>query len=211
NTITQSVPLLKGGLALILLEGVGGSSSANGNSVTLSGNTNATTDFVHALQISGAGTGAFSVANNTFNGGGNDTFAGSGDSTGILLDSSIPAAVALTVTGNTVNGFVRGVDLLGGAATFNNNNFEGGAANPDNGTDLRLGATAGPVAGGTITGNTFAGTTFYIDNQSTQNLTALATSNVYKRDNATVETNNFRIEDKMFHKVDDPTKGLITW
>lgn len=97
----------------------------------------------------------------------------------------------------------------GGTATINGNNFEGGA-NPDNGTDIRLDPTAGNVTGGTVTGNTFSGTTYFIDNQSPQDLTALATANTYKTANL-VETNNFAIEDRIFHQVDSPTSGLVTF
>ena len=77
-------------------------------------------------------------------------------------------------------------------------------AGDDNGTDLQLDSTAGLMT--TLTGNAFAGNTFFIDNQSTQNLNVTAgTGNTFD------ESNNFRIEDKMHHRVDDLTKGLITW
>ncbi|MBW8884330.1 MAG: hypothetical protein JF612_06030, partial [Planctomycetia bacterium] len=152
--------------------------------------------------------------------------------TGISISG--PHSIA-TIQGNTgsIHGFAIGVDVNGGSASVSNNHvydngtgvrftatgsgtvdsndFEG-AANPDNGTDLRLDSTAGQVGGvtHTLSGNTFAGTT-YIDNRSPQNLTALATANTYKRDNANVETDNFAIENRVYHKIDNAASGLVTW
>jgi SdrD B-like domain/FG-GAP-like repeat/Right handed beta helix region len=93
----------------------------------------------------------------------------------------------------------------GGAASISGNNFDGGPG-PDNGTDLLITASAGAVTFGP--GNSFAGDTFFIDNQSTQsfNLAGLGTS--------FDETNDFRIEDKIHHRVDTDlplSTGLVTW
>ncbi len=160
----------------------------------------------------------------------NDT-AIAGNGTGVLLldgmldiennDGSIHgntvgvdvAGGSATIANNHIYDNTTGIRLSdGGTATIDDNNFEGDA-DPDNGTDLRLDATAGLIIGGAIAGNTFAGTT-YIDNRSSQDILALIAApgnNVYKRDNATVETVNANIESRVYHTVDDSASGLVTW
>ena len=114
-----------------------------------------------------------------------------------------------TITGNHIYGNTSaGVRIANaGTATVNSNNFDG--PTPDNATDIRLESSATPgggITGGAVTGNTFAGDTFFIDNLSTQNIDATS-GNTFEG------LNNFRIEDKMHHKVDTDNTGagVITW
>ena len=88
------------------------------------------------------------------------------------------------------------------------NSFEGGSAALENGTDLLL-ASAAPTLTGTggLKSNTFAGTNFYINNGTASDI---VTANTFDTAGS-VETNNYRIEDRVFHKVDDTSKGLVTW
>ncbi len=74
----------------------------------------------------------------------------------------------------------------------------------NNTTDLLVDGTAGTVTVGS--NNAFAGGQYYINNQSSQDIAALKTAG-----NTFTAPDNFRIEDKMLHKVDDLSKGLITW
>src|SRR5205814_587463 len=119
-----------------------------------------------------------------------------------------------TVTNNnaSINGNAIGIDVSGGSATISSNHIydngigvrltSGGTASvtgnnfagpADNGTDLQLTASAGSLSA--LTGNAFAGATFFIDNQSTQNISVISgTLNTFD------EVSNFRIEDKMHHR-----------
>ncbi len=118
------------------------------------------------------------------------------------------------ITGNHIYNNTTGIQIDGnGTATVNSNNFEGGA-NPENETDLNLVGGSAPIIGGTLTGNTFAlGSTnaaYYINNTSSQNLTALSSSNTYNF-GGSLQINNFRIEDAINHAVDNEADGLVTW
>src|SRR4029079_10949829 len=124
--------------------------------------------------------------------------------TGNAIGIDVNAGSA-TINNNHIYDNTVGIRLInGGTASVTSNNFVGG---PDNGTDLQLDSTAGSLT--TLTGNAFAGNTFFIDNQSTQNLNVTAgTGNTFD------ESNNYRIEDKMHHRVDTDLaigNGLITW
>src|SRR4029079_14505314 len=121
--------------------------------------------------------------------------------TGNAIGIDVNAGSA-TINNNHIYDNTVGIRLInGGTASVTSNNFVGG---PDNGTDLQLDSTAGSLT--TLTGNAFAGNTFFIDNQSTQNLNVTAgTGNTFD------ESNNYRIEDKMFHRVDNLATGLVTW
>lgn len=117
-----------------------------------------------------------------------------------------------TITGNHIYNNTTGVRLTaGGSATVNSNDFEGGGS-ADNGTDLLLTSSAGNITGGTMTGNTFAGTT-YIRNESPQNITALRTpagTNSYNVAGVAT-TDDFAIENRVYHKIDNVASGLVTW
>ena len=118
--------------------------------------------------------------------------------TGILVQNGGTA----TILGNQINGSTTGIQFsTGGGGSVTGNDFDDTA---DNGTDLLLTATAGAVT--SVASNTFAGDTFYIDNQSTQDIDA--TTNTFD------EASNFRIEDKIHHEMDTDLSignGLVTW
>src|SRR5262249_13988903 len=118
-----------------------------------------------------------------------------------------------TITNNHIYNNSAGINFSSGAtATVNNNNFEGGAS-PDNAVDIMTNANdATPIVGGTLTGNTFAGTEDF-HHLSAQNLTALRGpfgTNTYNVAGVAT-TNDFTIESRVFHKVDNASSGLITW
>ena len=156
------------------------------------------------------------------------TIDGSPDENAIVgFGTGILAAGTVTVVDNdaSIHGNLIGIDVTGTATITNNhlynngtairfaaggtgsvtdNNFAGPA---DNGTDLLIASTAGIVTIGDD--NAFAGDTYYIDNQSTQSFDlSLLPGTSFD------ELNNFRIEDKMHHRMDTDLSvlnGLITW
>ncbi|MEA1952641.1 MAG: PKD domain-containing protein [Planctomycetota bacterium] len=108
-----------------------------------------------------------------------------------------------TISGNSIYDNDTGIWVHGGgAATVSGNDFDD--ASSDNATDFLIDTDAGTVTLGD--NNQFAGDDYFIDNRSAQafDLTSLP---------GTVldETDNFRIEDKMFHATDDTASGVITW
>ncbi len=150
------------------------------------------------------------------------------------FDTGIRSAGTLTVEDNnaSIHGNAIGIDVTGGTATITGNHIydnttagirftTGGGGSvtgnnfddtTDNGTDLQIDSTASSVTIGA--GNTFAGEKYFIDNQSTQSFD-LTPENSNAQNYEGLSTANladdFRIEDHMFHKVDDASKGLITW
>jgi len=139
--------------------------------------------------------------------------------TGILVEGP-DASASITNNDNSISGNLIGIDVDAGSATItsnhiydngtgirftnggngsvNSNNFDDAT---DNGTDLRLDATAGAVTIGA--GNDFAGDGYYIDNQSAQAYDLTANSTTFD------ETDPFRIEDRMFHALDAGASGRI--
>jgi nitrous oxidase accessory protein NosD len=143
--------------------------------------------------------------------------------------SGVRSAGTVSVTGNdaSIHGNAVGIDVTGGVATISGNhvydngigvrfttggggsidntNFDGGV-DPDNATDLVITSTAGAVTIGS--NNQFAGDTFFIDNQSTQSYDLSSNGTTFD------ESNNFRIEDKIHHRMDTDlplSTGLLTW
>ena len=105
-----------------------------------------------------------------------------------------------TIQNNTFGIFANNTAGLGN--TITNNDFEGAT---DNVTDVHL-ETAGAVLVGS--NNQFGGDTFFIENLTTQDINLVGTGTTFD------ETNNFRIEDKMHHRVDTDlplSTGLVTW
>ncbi len=152
--------------------------------------------------------------------------SGIGAGTGVLVEGPT-ASATIQNNDNSIHEFLIGVDVNAGNATIANNhiydnatgirftndgggslsgnNFDGGLS-ADNATDLRLDSSADTVTIGAS--NAFTGDTFFIDNQSTQSYDLSSNGTTFD------ETNNFRIEDKMHHRVDTDlpvTTGLITW
>ena len=151
------------------------------------------------------------------------------DSTaGIAVGFDSADTSAVSVTGNTFSDNERGIDVLGGDAAISGNSIFNNAIGilvHDSGTavrstpmsstaalatttrtDLQILDTAGAVDIGAS--NHFAGNTFFIDNQSTQTFDLTSNGTTFD------ETNNFRIEDKMHHRMDNDlplTTGLVTW
>ena len=147
----------------------------------------------------------------------NDDIAGA--TTGILITGTSAGA---TITGVTIDDPTTGIEVSDGCATisggaiYNNGtgiqftadgsgsvsgvDFGDAGAGPVNGTDLQIDSTAGAVTDGG--GNKFAGTQ-YIDNEAAGNIDATA-------DTFSV-SDNFVIEDRIYHKIDNAPSGLVTW
>ncbi|MCX7427748.1 MAG: right-handed parallel beta-helix repeat-containing protein [Planctomycetia bacterium] len=129
-----------------------------------------------------------------------------GNAIGIDVDGGTAA-----VTGNHVyDNSTAGIRLQNGGSVTDlaDNDFDDGAPGDganDNATDLLLASSAGEVTLGA--GNDFAGDTFFIDNQSGEGYDLAGTGNTFD------ETDDFRIEDKVHHLLDDDNTaaGLITW
>ena len=122
-----------------------------------------------------------------------------------ILNPGTSVTSAIGVTGTT------GVSLGGpqARATFNGVSFDGTTttATDDNTTDVLVGAD---TAAGAVTfnaGNSFAGENYYLNNQSPNAITLASATTAQTYD----VSGNFRIEDHVFHKVDDTTKGLVTF
>lgn len=110
-------------------------------------------------------------------------------------------AAAATITNNHIYDNTTGIRFTnGGNGSVSANNFDGLV---DNGTDLRLDATAGTVNIGT--GNIFAGDSLFIDNRTGQayDLTSYTSANWEGL------IDPFLIEGKIVHAPDTGTTGLI--
>ena len=162
------------------------------------------------------------VGNNEFKGlntaiavnGGTATVSGNSASIhGNVIGIDVNGGSATVSANHIYDNTVAGVRLTsGGTANINGNNFEGGAS--DNAIDVQLTSSAGALA--PMTGNTFAGSNFAIENLSPGAVTALNTggsANTYDDAAGNPITNNFRIEDKVHHTIDNDTTGagLVTW
>jgi nitrous oxidase accessory protein NosD len=180
--------------------------AGNGNLVaaTINNNTDITTGGLGtAIFVSGVGASATITGNN-------------GSIHGNLIGIDVNGGSA-SITNNHIYANTTGIRLTnGGSATaINSNNFEGGAF-ADNGTDLRIDSNAGLITGGVMTGNTFAGSTYYIDQQGAQDLTALRTLQIPPGTNnynvaGVATSNDFTIEGRVYHQVDNASSGLVTW
>ena len=127
-----------------------------------------------------------------------------GGATGIAVQN-LGATATATITGVAIHDPTTGIEVGSGASVaLSNNNFDGGSSADDNTVDLLIDSGAASV---TTAGDTFAANEYYIDNQSTLNIDATADS----FHNVSATDTNFRIEDKMYHKVDDLSLGLVTW
>jgi nitrous oxidase accessory protein NosD len=183
----------------------GGSATISGGSIEGPGTTGVLlTNYLADFLAPATGDGALTLDGVTITGHG----------TGVMVDDNALGAFAVhaDITNNHIYDNTTGIRLTNsGSATVNDNNFEGGLS-PDNGTDLRIDSTAGGITGGVLTGNTFAGAT-YIDQRSPQDLTALRVpfgTNTYNVAGVAT-TDDFAIENRVFHKVDNAASGLVTW
>ena len=160
NTVTQNASLLTANRSLISLNGVSGTSSVASNGVTLSG-TLTSTLFVHGIDIQGATTGTIGVSGNTLNGGGVDAPDGTTDSSGIRLRLTA-AAGTITLTNNTVSGFIDGVKADKIPLTITGGSY---SSNEDDGLEFATGfQTTLSISGVSVTGN--AGDGLLITNAS---------------------------------------------
>ncbi len=108
------------------------------------------------------------------------------------------------ISGGQIHGNAAGIDFAGGASgSVTGVNFDGGT---DNEIDLMLHPLAGTVSIGA--GNQFAGDELYIDLDHIQSYDLSSNGTTFD------ETDNFRIEDKIHHRLDTDlplTNGLVTW
>ena len=109
----------------------------------------------------------------------------------------IADVASATVSGLTLQNLDVGV-LVGGEATITGNTFGG---TTDNLVDVRVASTATAVTIGN--GNTFTGDTYFIENLSGLDIDLVGNTSTFD------ETNGFRIEDKLYHALDDAATGLI--
>ena len=180
--------------------------TTGGATVNVGGTLPADSNAISGMSIAGisaAGSGTVNVRNNT----------GSIHGNAIGIDVSSGTA---TISGNHIyDNTTAGIRFTSsGQGGVNDNDFTG----TPNGTDIRLDSSAGTVTldarAGIHSGNLFGGSNYFVDNRSSINtfdLTSYTSVNFAGLDPATL-ANDFRIEDKMYHKVDAPTtSGLITW
>jgi parallel beta-helix repeat protein len=128
--------------------------------------------------------------------------------TGVLVTGG---ATGTVIMDNDIYSNVTGILFNGNAGgSVTGNQFAKNAS--VNGTDIRLDPTAGTVTLGTsaLTANTFSANTCFIDNRSTRNIDATHET-LHNLD--PLRAAGYVIEDKMYHKMDDPAQalGLITW
>jgi autotransporter-associated beta strand protein/parallel beta-helix repeat protein len=157
---------------------------------TISGNTQITTG--------GTGTGVFVTGAAACANIHDNNSSIQGNVIGIDVNSG-----SATVTNNHIYNTTTGIRFTsGGSGSVTSNNFAG---TTNNNTDVRFDSSTGTVTFGA--GNSFAGNEFYIDNQSAENFD-LTSGSTFSQTGVDA---NFRIEDRIFHKVDDLAKGLVTW
>ena len=165
-----------------------GDSSGGDVSVTVNGDTNVSTTNGTGIEVTGPNASA-TIQDNSASIHGNN----------IGIDVSGGNA---TIDNNHVYDNNTGISVEnGGTASVSKTNFTGSTAN---GTDLAI-ATDGNVTIGSS--NSFSGANYYIDNRSATNYDLTSDDTTFD------QTNNFRIEDRMHHKMDsdDTSAGLITW
>ncbi|MBI5964574.1 MAG: S-layer homology domain-containing protein [Chloroflexi bacterium] len=133
-----------------------GNSAFSGNTYTVTGVMSPSFTF-RAVDIFGAGTGAWTLNNNILGGAGAGTI-------GFRLRSTIPAATVVTLTNNQVTGFDTGIAVEGtdSAATGSCNQISGNTAGLTNSTVSTVlnfernwwGAVSGPSGAGSGSGDT---------------------------------------------------------
>lgn len=178
----------------------GSNSTINNNQFTSSSMSSSTTDLDVEVPFA-------SINGNTFTSSAGTAIVVTGTGAGTLSGNTIDgynigvavigAGTNATIDGNSIRGSGVGV-LNAGNATVSTNTFSGGS---DNDIDLQIGASASSTTIGN--GNSFAGDDFFIRNESAQAFNLIGNTSTFD------ESNNYRIEDKMFHALDAATSGLI--
>ncbi|MFT3883717.1 MAG: right-handed parallel beta-helix repeat-containing protein [Gemmatales bacterium] len=137
-------------------------------------------------------------------------------------------AGSASITSNSIYNNGTGIRFTnGGSGSVTSNNFLGPVTNfLANDTDLRIDASAGAVTigssnlfgGGSSNAGQFANPIgYYIDNRSSQSYNLVGSGSTFNRSNGTawtalstgVLTDNFRIEDRLYHAPDNAASGLI--
>ncbi|MFT3883716.1 MAG: right-handed parallel beta-helix repeat-containing protein [Gemmatales bacterium] len=146
---------------------------------------------------------------------------------GNVIGIDVNAGTA-TITSNSIYNNGTGIRFTnGGSGSVTSNNFLGPITNfLANNTDLRIDASAGAVTigsgnlfgGGSSTAGQFANPIgYYFDNRSSQSYNLVGSGSTFNRSNGTawtalstgVLTDNFRIEDRLYHAPDNSASGLI--
>ena len=140
------------------------------------------------------GTATVRIASNTFTG----QNGGGAAAPGAVVVFDGRANIETNIFANNTVG-VR--VMSGGSATIGGNTFHSSTL-VDNATDVMIEALANTVT--FVDGNAFAGNTYFIDNISSHDVTLPGGTSFD-------ETSNYRIEDKVNHKVDGTARGLVTW
>ncbi|MBX9582848.1 MAG: right-handed parallel beta-helix repeat-containing protein [Gemmataceae bacterium] len=162
----------------------------------VSGNTYAATG-----TTAGSRTGGFGAFGDPTSANGKTTFSNN-TITGTSYGIDSYGSADVTVSGNTITGVDYGVIVeQGGSADVSGNDFDD--ATTDNLIDIYLDSTAAGITVGT--NNQFAGDDFFVYNDSTLAVVLTASGTTFD------EASNFRIEDKVHHKMDDLSDGLVTW
>jgi autotransporter-associated beta strand protein len=117
------------------------------------------------------------------------------------------------ITGGSITANTKGIYFLDGTASVGGVSFArgGGSANL---TDIYLDKSTGFTFN---TGIIFDASDLYINNQTSTAYDLTAKSPTFKNDTVTysyataASTDNFRIEDRIYHVTDDPIMGKVTW
>jgi hypothetical protein len=109
------------------LRDVAGTSTLDGNEITVTGTIGSGGTYFHGVGVRGGSTGTWSIVNNQLNG--NNVGA---DSVGILLKDTLPASAVLNIESNTITEFAKGIRsdafASGTTVTVHLNNIAGNSA-----------------------------------------------------------------------------------
>ncbi|BBO36057.1 right-handed parallel beta-helix repeat-containing protein [Lacipirellula parvula] len=190
STVTYSNNTVSG--ANLGFQWIAGSNFTGNLAVQVTGNT-----------LTNVNTGFLIQSNGVANISGSNSIVNSGAMAGVGVGIDVASGSA-SVANNQIQGLGVGVRFQAGAGgSVAGNDFDDAV---DNATDLFIATGAGGVTIGA--GNAFAGDTFFIDNQSTQSYDLSSNGTTFD------EANNYRIEDKIHHRVDADlalATGLVTW
>lgn len=126
-----------------------------------------------------------------------------GNTTGVY----VTRGSTVSLTDNSISGSGMGVEIDTGDLTMTGNDFSGATSNV---TDVKL-------AGGSVVfgdGQTFDASQYYIENLTgtDYDLTGLTTTTYGGVVGPTATlAESLAIEEKMYHAMDDPASGLLTW